>query len=272
MTYSFQASVERDLGVVSGADATTFLQSLVSQDLDAIAVGTSGHALLLQPQGKLLVDFYVVHVEPDTWWCVCERGFGAELASGLNRFKIRVKAEVASVPVAALAVRGAAPAGVPGVQIVAVDWPGGEVFEVIGPGDAIASVRAAVDAPVLDAREYERARIEAGVPRQGRDTDERTIPQEAGLERFAVSFTKGCFVGQELVCRIDTRGHVNRNLRRLRASSGSLAPGATVSVDGREVGAVTSSAGDVALAMLRREIEPGAPVLVGDVSALVESL
>ena len=94
MTDSFQASVERDLVVVAGPDATTFLQSLVSQDLDTIEVGAAGHALLLQPQGKLLVDFYVVHVEPDTWWCVCERGFGAELASGLNRFKIRVKAEV----------------------------------------------------------------------------------------------------------------------------------------------------------------------------------
>jgi folate-binding protein YgfZ len=259
--------------VVAGPDATTFLQSLVSQDLDTIAVGASGHALLLQPQGKLLVDFYVVHVEPDTWWCVCERGFGAELASGLNRFKIRVKAEVTEVPVDAFAVRGVpAPSAVAGVQIVAVDWPGGEVFEAIGPADAIASVRAAVDAPAIDRDEYERARIEAGVPRQGFDTDEKTIPQEAGLERFAVSFTKGCFVGQELVCRIDTRGHVNRNLRRLRASSSSLAVGASVSLDGREVGAVTSSAGDVALAMLRREVEPGARVLVGDAAVVVEAL
>jgi len=273
MTDSFQASVERDLVVVEGPDATKFLQSLVSQDLDAIALGASGHALLLQPQGKLLVDFYVAHVEPDTWWCVCERGFGAELASGLNRFKIRVKASVTEVPVAALAVRGAsASAGGTGVQFVAVDWPGGEAFEAIGPADAIAAVGTAVDAPVIDASAYERARIEAGVPRQGLDTDDRTIPQEAGLERFAVSFTKGCFVGQELVCRIDTRGHVNRNLRRLRASSGSLAPGAVVSLDGREVGAVTSTAGDVALAMLRREVEPGASVLVGDVAVAVEAI
>jgi folate-binding protein YgfZ len=274
MTDSFQASLERDLVVVAGPDATTFLQSLVSQDLDTIAVGASGHALLLQPQGKLLVDFYVVHVEPDTWWCVCERGFGAELASGLNRFKIRVKAEVTEVPVDALAVRGVpAPAVVvPGVQLVPVDWPGGEVFEAIGPAEAVDALRALIDAPVLDAGAYERARIEAGVPRQGRDTDEKTIPQEAGLERFAVSFTKGCFVGQELVCRIDTRGHVNRNLRRLRASAGSLAPGASVSLDGRDVGAVTSTAGDVALAMLRREVEPGARVLVGDVAVSVEAL
>ena len=71
----------------------------------------------------------------------------------------------------------------------------------------------------IDADAYEALRVEAGVPRQGFDIDETTIPQEAFLERDAVSFTKGCFVGQELVCRIDTRGHVNRLLRRLRADA-----------------------------------------------------
>ena len=89
--------------------------------------------------------------------------------------------------------------------------------DAIGPEGAIAALGVSLDVPVVDADAYERARIEAGVPRQGFDTDERTIPQEAGLELVAVSFTKGCFVGQELVCRIDTRGHVNRHLRRLRA-------------------------------------------------------
>lgn len=273
MTNAFQARVVRDLVVVAGPDATTFLQSLVSQDLDAIPVGASGHSLLLQPQGKLLVDFYAVHVEPDSWWCVCEGGFGDALASGLKRFKIRVKAEIEQVAVAALALRGVPlPADTTGLQMVAVDWPGGDAYDAVGPEDAIARLSASVDAVQLDAAEYERARIEAGVPRQGVDTDERTIPQEAGLELVAVSFTKGCFVGQELVCRIDSRGHVNRNLRRLRASDGALAPGATVSFEGRDVGEVTSAAGDVALAMLRREVDAGARVDAGGVPAVVEAL
>ncbi len=273
MSQPFQAPIARDLVVVEGPDATSFLQSLVSQDLDTIAVGASGHALLLQPQGKLLVDFYAVHVEADTWWCVCEGGVGEALASGLNRFKIRVKADVRPVDVAALALRGVPePDPVAGVQFVAVDWPGGDAYDAIGPADAIARVSEGVDAPRLDGDGYERARIDAGVPRQGFDTDERTIPQEAGLERVAVSFTKGCFVGQELVCRIDTRGHVNRYLRRLRADGGSLVPGASVTFDGREVGAVTSAAGEVALAMVRREVEPGASVRAGDIAALVEAL
>ena len=272
MTDPFQARIARDLVVVEGPDATSFLQSLVSQDLDALAVGASGHSLFLQPQGKLLVDFYAVHVEPDTWWCVCEGGYGEALASGLNRFKIRVKAEVRQEPVAALALRGVQPEAAPDVQLVAVDWTEGPAFDAIGSETAIAALSNSVDAPLIDADAYERARIEAGVPRQGFDTDEKTIPQEAGLELVAVSFTKGCFVGQELVCRIDTRGRVNRNLRRLRAPAGGIARGMKVEFEGREVGEVTSAAGSVALAMVRREVEPGARVDAGAVEAVVEAL
>jgi tRNA-modifying protein YgfZ len=272
MTVPFQARVARDLVVVEGPDATSFLQSLVSQDLDALAVGESGHSLLLQPQGKLLVDFYAVHVAEDEWWCVCEGGFGEGLATGLNRFKIRVKAEVREIQVAALALRGVQPDVGPDVQLVPVEWGGVLAVDAIGPAAAIAALSDAVDVPLIDGDAYERARIEAGVPRQGFDTDERTIPQEAGLELVAVSFTKGCFVGQELVCRIDTRGRVNRHLRRLRARTGSLAPGAKVAYEGRDIGEVTSAGGAVALAMLRREVEPGAQVSAGAVEAVVEAL
>jgi folate-binding protein YgfZ len=272
MTDPFQARIARDLVVVEGPDATSFLQSLVSQDLDALAVGDVGHSLFLQPQGKLLVDFYAAHLEPDAWWCMCEGGFGEALAGGLNRFKIRVKAEVRLVSVAALAIRGVQPEAAPGVQLIAVDWAGEPAFDAIGSEAAIAALSHSLDVRLLDADAYERERIEAGVPRQGFDTDERTIPQEAGLELVAVSFTKGCFVGQELVCRIDTRGRVNRHLRRLRAPSGSMARGVTIAFGGREVGEVTSAAGSVALAMLRREVEPGVQVMAGAVEAVVEAL
>ena len=270
MSTLFQAAVDRDLVVVDGPDATSFLQSLVSQDLDPVAVGAGVHTLLLQPQGKLLVDLYAVRVASDTWWCITEGGFGPALADGLNRFKIRVKAEIRSETVAALAIRGEAtvPAGA-GVQVVAVDGWDGPAYDAVGSTDAIVALSAALSMPVVDADAYERARIEAGVPRQGIDVDERTIPQEAGLERVAVSFTKGCFVGQELVCRIDTRGHVNRLLRRLRASE-PLAIGAEVRSGDKAVGVVTSAVGEVALAMIRREVEPGAEVLVSGIAAAVE--
>jgi tRNA-modifying protein YgfZ len=271
MTSAFCAPVARDLVVVHGPDATTFLQSLVSQDLDAMPVGATRHSLLLQPQGKLIVDFSLAHTEADVWWCVTEGGFGGTLAEGLHRFKIRVKVEIETRTVAALAVRGQEPPAVTGgVHTLLVAWGGVPAFDAIGTEAAVDALRDRLGLPVVDGAGYERARIEAGVPRMGADLDERTIPQEAGLERDAVSFTKGCFVGQELVCRIDTRGHVNRLLRRLRATE-TLEAGAEVSYGDKVVGVVTSAVDEVALAMLRREIEPGAEVRAGAVAAAVET-
>jgi tRNA-modifying protein YgfZ len=271
MTSAFCAPVARDLVVVHGPDATKFLQSLVSQDLDAMPVGATRHSLLLQPQGKLIVDFWLAHADADVWWCATEGGFGAMLADGLNRFKIRVKVEIDTRAVAALAVRGQEPpADSDGTQTLVVAWGGVPAFDAIGTEAAVDALRARLGLPVVDGTGYERARIEAGVPRMGADLDERTIPQEAGLERDAVSFTKGCFVGQELVCRIDTRGHVNRLLRRLRATE-TLEPGAEVSAGDKVVGVVTSAVDEVALAMLRREIEPGVEVRAGGVTATVET-
>jgi len=270
MPISFCSPVARDLVVVHGPDATKFLQSLVSQDLDAMAVGATGHSLLLQPQGKLIVDFSLGHLEDDVWWCVTEGGFGETLAEGLRHFKIRVDVEVEPRTVAALAVRGEEPpADTGGIETFSIAWGGVPAYDAIGAGEAVDALRDRLGLPVVDTAGYERARIEAGIPRMGADIDERTIPQEAGLERDAVSFTKGCFVGQELVCRIDTRGHVNRLLRRLRAA-GPIEAGVEVSYDGKVVGVVTSAVGEVALAMLRREVEPGAEVHAGAVAAVVE--
>jgi folate-binding protein YgfZ len=268
---AFCAPVARDLVVVHGPDATSYLQSLVSQDLDPIAVGSAAPCLLLQPQGKLLVDFVIHRRDDAEWWCVCEGGFGAALAEGLNRFKIRVKADVETRPVTALAVRGDRPPAAPGdVVVVPVVWHDMPAYDALGTAAAIDELRSRLDLPTVDAVTYEQARIEAGVPRLGADLDEKTIPQEAGLERTAVSFTKGCFVGQELVCRIDSRGHVNRLLRRLRADA-ALEVGAEVVADGKAVGIVTSAADRVALAMVRREVVPGAHVAVAGVDAIVEA-
>jgi folate-binding protein YgfZ len=151
---------------------------------------------------------------------------------------------------------------------------------VLGPVEA---VRAWVDASGLrvgSAGEFDALRIAAGVPVLGLDVDDSTIPQEAGLEIDAVSFTKGCFIGQELVCRIDSRGHVNRFLRRLSLPGTTVPPhGAEVARDDKVVGTVTSATAVpddervVALAMIRREVEPPAEVTVrwngGDAPAVV---
>jgi tRNA-modifying protein YgfZ len=295
------AFVRTGCGVVSvdGPDAISFLQSLVSQDLDPLADGEGARSLLLQPQGKLTAMFRALRVDATSMLLDTDEGFGPTLAEGLNRFKIRVKADITdrSDGWGVLSVRGerapqivgdALRADVPGSQhahvaagdlrVVRADWPGVAGVDLIGPRDALDAAGAALVAAGCDAageHEYERARIEAGVPRQGFDVDERTIPQEAALEVDGVSFTKGCFLGQELVCRIDTRGHVNRALRRLDID-GPADRGAVVIAGDKEVGVVTSVApvGDdsVALAMLRREVEPGASVYVDGGPAHVRAL
>jgi aminomethyltransferase len=265
--------LEAGVVTVSGPDATSFLQSLLSQDLDPIAVGESAPALLLQPQGKLIATLRALHAADDTWWCVTDEGGGAALAEGLNRFRIRVKVEVLDVSdaFAVIAVRGpharevAAAAAEDAAFVLPVDWGDEDAVDIVGARADLDGVRSrlrAADVSDADRDAYEIARVGAGVPRLGVDIDERTIPQEAFLEQRAVSFTKGCFVGQELVCRIDTRGHVNRYLRRVTTPEATPPPGAEIVVGDKVVGALTSAAGHAALAMVRREIEPPTDVLV----------
>jgi folate-binding protein YgfZ len=274
--------------VVSGDDATSFLQSLVSQDLDPIADGSGAHSLLLQPQGKLVVEFRALRVG-DEWWLDCEAAFGALLAATLTRYRIRVKVDIddRSATSAMVSARGAgaddlvrervgvlpstdayahAGTGAGALRVVRVVWPGFDGVDVLGP----ASELDALEWPAFDPDGFEAARIAHGVPRLGADLDDSIIAQEAFLERDAVSFTKGCFLGQELVCRIDTRGHVNRFLRSLRLTTGDALPppGAEVVAGEKVVGALTSVASvpgapeTVALAMVRREVEPPADVVV----------
>ena len=213
----------RGLVVASGPDATSFLQSLLSQDLDPVGDGEHVAALLLSPQGKLDVALRALRVGDD-WWLDTDAEYGPRLAASLTRFRIRVKVELddrtATTGMASLVGGDAPPSG---VQALATTG-GSEVgVDLLGPitevKDAVAGLPADVER--WSPERFDAFRIEAGVPRLGVDVDDSTIPQEAFLERDAVSFTKGCFIGQELVCRIDTRGHVNRFLRGVRMEGSS---------------------------------------------------
>ncbi|HEV7686387.1 MAG TPA: folate-binding protein, partial [Acidimicrobiia bacterium] len=282
--------------LVDGPEALTFLNSLLSQDLAVLADGQGTHALLLQPQGKLDTDLRLLRVG-DAAWLDCEVGRGDALAASLRRFKIRVKAEVEDRtgdwgcltlrgPEVAVRVEAAGGPALPAeahghvpwgwgtgaTRLVRADWPGGPPgADLVGPVGELSGVWTALVAAGFrpaGLSAFEAARVRAGVPRQGLDIDERTIPQEAFLELEAVSFTKGCFLGQELVCRIDTRGHVNRLLRGL-VMEGTAEPavGAEITLREKVVGRVTTVArsprlGVIALALLRREIEPPAELTV----------
>ncbi len=219
------------------------------------------HSLLLAPQGKLDVDFRFLRVNAEEAWLDCGPGLAPQLATSLTRFRIRVKAEIVdrTGELGMVSRIGVSDDGVDvpdGVHRIDTAWG----YDLLGPRAALPEVGAFVD-PVA----FEAWRIEQAIPVQPGDVDDTTIPQEAFLEQDAVSFTKGCFIGQELVCRIDSRGHVNRFLRRIADIEGDWPPvGAEIVVDGKVVGALTSVAPAElptgALGYVRREVEPPAPV------------
>jgi folate-binding protein YgfZ len=287
--------LDRDVVRVWGPDATAYLQGQCSQDVAALGIGSTADALLLSPQGKVEVFMRVTRLGDDEFIVDADGGFGAVLTARLLRFRLRVKVEIEDLPWACLALRGPdAGDGLahPPELVLPVEWPGFTGFDLLGPelshsgvsdadlSDAgLAGADAWVDAGVVRCGDeaWEAARIESGVPVNGRELVEGTIAAEAGLVDRTVSFSKGCFTGQELVARLDARGSkVARRLCGLVVGTGdgtagpdtdpgSLRPpvGAIVStVEGHEESGHLSSVawsprlGTVALATLHRRIVP----------------
>jgi folate-binding protein YgfZ len=278
--------LSRDFVRAAGPDATSFLQGQLSQDVGGLAIGASTWALLLQPQGKMVALLRVLRVGDEEFVLETDTGYGAAVVERLNRFKLRVKCDLDPLDWRCVAVRGPASHDIaPGGTgtVVVADWPGLDGADLVGP-----SPEPPAGAVPSSLEAYEAVRIEAGIPVMGRELDERTIPAEAGVVERSVSFTKGCYTGQELVARIDSRGgNVPRRLRGLvlagDAASARPPSGATVRDDaGKDVGEVTSVAFSprleavVALAYVRRAVEPPAGVDVawegGSSPARVEAL
>jgi folate-binding protein YgfZ len=261
---AFGGRIERDVVRVTGPDAQTFLQGQLSQDVAALAAGQSADSFLLQPTGKVEALLRVTKLADDEFLLDVDGGYGDAVVARLERFKLRTKADLERLQWTAVAVRGSTDVAPP-LGGVVVPAEGG--VDLLGPDVALPEgVRPA--AP----DELEVARILARTPRMGSELNESTIPAEAGVVDRAVSFTKGCYTGQELVARIDSRGgNVPRRLRLLEIPGPPPAPGADVVVDGKVVGHVTSSAprgdGSVALAYLGRAVTVPADVEVGGVTA-----
>ena len=271
----------RDVVRVAGPDAFSFLQGQLSQDV-ALPVGASAWSLLLQPQGKVVALLRVVREADDSFLLDTDRGWGEAVVERLQRYKLRVKCAIAPLDWRCVAVRGPdahqAAAGGKGVAAVA-DWPGLPGLDLLGEAPAAPP---GVRTCSLDA--FEAVRIEAGIPVMGRELDERTIPAEAGVVAQSVSFTKGCYTGQELVARIDSRGgNVPRRLQGVVVGTNLLPPvGAAVRAEDRDVGALTSVAeslerrAPVALAYVGRAVSPPADVTLvwegGSAPARVEAL
>jgi folate-binding protein YgfZ len=273
---------------LTGGQARPLLAGQVTNDIEALTPGTGCYAALLTNKGKMLSDLRVLDTG-DELLLVCERAGLQSLFDQIRRGGIGWDAELhkRTLQQALLSLLGPrareiagaeglageehasirSTLGGAGVLLVATDLG----VDVICDADDAPRVRdALVAAGAVPADEVvaEVARVESGRPRYGVDLDDTTIPQEAGLNDRAVSFTKGCYVGQETVARLHYRGKPNRHLRGLRMSA-PAPTGAPLRLGEREVGRLGSAVispdfGPIALAIVRREAGPGETLDVGD--------
>lgn len=278
---------ERGKLALSGADAKPFLQGQVSNDVEGLEPGAGCYAAFLTPKGKMLGDLRILDAD-DELLLDTERLSLQELFNMIRRFSIGFDVElhkrtvqnglvsllgpqsldaagVDALPAAEHAHRVGEVAGVR-VRVIRTDLGVDLLCDAQDTERLIAGL-AAVAVPAVSEAAADCLRVERGRPRYGLDLDDSVIPQEAGLNGRAVSFTKGCYVGQETVARLYYRGKPNRQLRGVRLSA-PAEPGSEIVFGGRTVGRLGSVAdspafGSVALALVRREAPPGSRVAVG---------
>jgi folate-binding protein YgfZ len=230
---------------VKGPDAADYLQRMVSNDVEALAVGESCPALLLTAKARVTAPVVVWRRGDEDYLLLTEPGLGDAVRSLLVRMRLRARCEIEAEEHESVVVfgeRDGLPSELPGA------------VEVLDGGLE----------PTLTDEELDLRRIAAGVPRWGREIDDRILPAEAGLDRTHVSFSKGCYPGQEPVARLHFRGHPNRSLRVLELDDVPEYD-AELLHDGKVVGRVTSAArredgSVVALAYVRTEVPDDAPL------------
>jgi folate-binding protein YgfZ len=279
---------ERGKLVVSGPDAVEFLQGQLTNDLDALAPGQGCYAALLDRKGHMQADMRVLRLGDEEVWLDTEPGAAGSVMRHLSTYKVGRQVEIAQPgsELAILSMLGPAAAELAGTGPLGPEHAHRELdvgrvgcraiatdlgIDFFCPAAEASSVAAALldagAAPVSEAA-AEILRVESGRPRFGREMSAATIPQEAGIDGRAVSFTKGCYIGQETVARLHYKGKPNRHLRGLRLEA-PVSEDEAIALEGRGVGrigtAVISPAhGPIALAVIRREAAPGALVEVGE--------
>lgn len=300
--------------VVSGTERASYLQGLLTNDVVALQAGQGCYAAYLTAQGRMIADLYVYELG-DVLLLTMIGGVKDAVMAKLDQFIFSEDVQLGDVTAtfAQITVVGPQAAEVVGRIVTGVsldalramaehgnargEWAGGaaivtRVTDTGEPGfdlfveragaDALKSALAAAGAVELDEAAAEAVRVESGMPLFGRDMDEETIPLEAGIEARAISFSKGCYVGQEVIIRVLHRGHgrVARKLVGLTIE-GDRVPeaGAAIRSGDREIGHVTSGAASpavgrpIALGYVHRDfLEPGTVVTIGDQPATVTAL
>jgi folate-binding protein YgfZ len=215
------ARVPRAFLRVAGPDAADYLQRMVSNDVEALGVGEACDALLLTAKARVIAPLRIVRRAADDFLLLTEPELGQTVRAELVRMRFAAEAEIEPEEHQAWLVLG-----------------GEEVVDERPAGDEVSE------------EELERWRIESGIPRWGREIDDRILPAEAGLDETHISFSKGCYPGQEPIARQRYRGKVNRKLRVLDIE-GEVEPGTELFLEGKAVGRITSSVPGLALGYVR---------------------
>lgn len=279
---------ERGKLVVSGPEAADYLQGQLTNDIEAIEAGEGLYAALLDRKGHMQTDMRVLRpgAGPELWLDTEPEGLEAARRH-LGMYKIGREVDVADATAErallsligprAVEIAGSAPlpengceeVTIGGAECLAVGTASGiDVFAPATERDRVREALLGAGAVEVAPEAAEILRIEAGRPRFGAEMGTETMPAEAGIVEQAVSFTKGCYIGQETVARLHYKGKPNRHLRGLKLSAPTR-PGEALRLGEKEVGrlggaTVSPLFGPIGLAILRREAEPGATLAVGE--------
>lgn len=240
---------------VQGPDAGHFLQNLLTADVEHLEPGSATYAALLSPQGKILFDMLVVRAE-DGFLIDCAQSMAAGMVQRLSMYKLRAKVEIALRPDLSVSVSPVAAAGFfADPRTPEIGWRG------IGP------------AAGPEAQGYDAARIALGLADSEADIGSGEVfPHEANLDQLGgVNFRKGCYVGQEVVSRMEHRGTARSRILPVTLDGEAPPKGTEIRAGEKQVGTLLSSSGNVALALLRldRLAEAGEPLRTGGVTVTV---
>ena len=254
--------IEHLVFAVTGADAGKYLHSQLSNDIASLPVGGSRYSFVLEPMGKVVALVRVTRTDEETFILDSENveGLGEQLLARLNRFKIRVKADIAVSTQKYLSLRSRDGSPIEQAGFTVSQWGSGAVIDA-----PLMSIEESVVAQFVQVspEEFDALRIRSSWPAMGSEIIAgETLPAATGVVTIAVSFTKGCYPGQELVERMDSRGSTApKNLRLLTGEIVNNAKsGDAVIVNGESVGEFTSVANDCALAYVARAVELGVVV------------
>jgi folate-binding protein YgfZ len=240
--------IDRGYVEVAGPDAAEYLERMLSNEVATLETGAAKRALLLTPKGRIIAPLRAVRQAADSFVLITDASaLAAPVAEALLAARFAAKCEIEVRPWSGFVSLG----NEPDAPRVPTEEFGVEAWEAWreGPADA------------ADTAELEQLRVEAGTPAWGAELDDSILPAEAGLDETHISFTKGCFPGQEPIARLRHRGHANRRLRKLEVEAATA--GDEIVWNDKVVGRVTSAVPGRALGYVRTEVPDDAVLVAG---------